>query len=294
MSTTALARPRKVHLPRAAEILELAKLMYDGGLCNKHCNSPAKIAVRIVAGLEVGLNPVQSVNWIAVINGRAVIWGDAALALVRASGKLDEFTERIEGEGDDRVAICVSKRKGDKEPRETRFSVADAKKAKLWGKEGPWQEYEERQMMFRARGWNLRDNFNDVLCGLGIAEEEQDVPTVAVVSTKANPSTAAPDSERATPALTVGEVTCSDEQLERVAEARLAWFVAIGVDPENEIAVARHWAALLANYQVTSARQLSPERCDQLLNDLRASVSPKQPSTEEQAAELFSGAVPGN
>ena len=35
-------------------------------------------------GGEVGLSPMQSLQSIAVINGRPTIWGDAALALVQA------------------------------------------------------------------------------------------------------------------------------------------------------------------------------------------------------------------
>lgn len=188
--------PARSIIPDAERVMAIARVLYHGGMSNKHMNKAEHLAARIIAGMEVGLSAVQSVNWIAIINGRAVIWGDAALALVRASMVLDgDITERWEGEGDERVAVCITKRRGAAEPRETRFSVADAKRAKLWGKEGPWTEYPDRQLMWRARGWNLRDNFNDVLCGLGIAEEELDVP-VRVVATKVDlpatlPATAA-------------------------------------------------------------------------------------------------------
>lgn len=194
LSTELVRAPNRVPtLPDPDRIRAIAAILFSGGMCNKHMNKIDALAARIIAGYEVGLSPVQSVNWIAVINGRAVIWGDAALALVRASGILEgDITERYEGEGDDRVAVCITKRKGATEPRETRFSVADAKKADLWNKEGPWTQYPERQLMWRARGWNLRDNFNDVLCGLGIAEEELDVP-VKVVAVKADlPATLPP------------------------------------------------------------------------------------------------------
>lgn len=221
MSTELILAPRRVPaLPDPDRVLALAKIMYSGGMTSKHMNKPEAIAIRIVAGLEVGLSPVQSVNWIAVINGRAVIWGDAALALVRASGLLEsDITERFEGEGDERVAVCITKRKGATEPRETRFSVADAKTAELWGKEGPWTQYPDRQLMWRARGWNLRDNFNDVLCGLGIAEEELDVP-VKVVAIKADlPATLPPTAPQPTDA----EVMADEETIQRIAKVRPAY-----------------------------------------------------------------------
>ena len=111
--STALQTVRAVPIPDAEAVMALARVLYHGGMTSKHLNKPEQLAVRIIAGMEVGLSPVQSVNWIMVVNGRAVIWGDAALALVRASGKLEgDIIERYEGDGDDKVAICITKRKG--------------------------------------------------------------------------------------------------------------------------------------------------------------------------------------
>ena len=68
------------------------------------------------------------------------------------------------------------------------FSVQDAKRAGLWGKMSasgkptPWVLYPDRMLLFRARGFNLRDNFGDVLKGSieqvpgPIAREYNEVP----------------------------------------------------------------------------------------------------------------------
>ncbi len=125
-------------------------------------------------GAEVGLSPMQSLQSIAVINGRASIWGDAALALVLASLACEWVRESVEGDGDAMVAICEAKRRQFERPTVVRFSVADAKKANLWGKSGPWQQYPKRMLQLRARGFALRDAFPDVLRGLVTAEEAQD------------------------------------------------------------------------------------------------------------------------
>ena len=50
------------------------------------------------------------------------------------------------------------------------FSVEDAKRAKLWGKSGPWQQYPERMLLWRARSFAF-DLFSDALCGLYLKEE---------------------------------------------------------------------------------------------------------------------------
>jgi len=119
----------------------------------------------------MGIHPMQALQNIAVINSRPSLWGDAALALVRASPLCESVSEKREGD----TAICTVKRRG--EPEQTRtFSINDAKRAGLWNKKGPWQEYPARMLQMRARSFALRDVFPDVLCGMNLAEEVQDMP----------------------------------------------------------------------------------------------------------------------
>ena len=117
---------------------------------------------------------------VAVINGRPTIWGDAALALVQSSPACEYVKEYIEGEGDNATAVCEVKRRGYPAPTVSRFSMADAKRAGLAGKTGPWSQYPSRMLALRARGFALRNAFADALRGLVTAEEAQDYPTVTV------------------------------------------------------------------------------------------------------------------
>ncbi|MCK5445421.1 MAG: recombinase RecT, partial [Rhodospirillaceae bacterium] len=123
---------------------------------------------------EVGFPPMQALQSIAVINNRPTIWGDGALALVRASGLLLDFEEGFEGEGEDMKAFCRCVRKDQKTPIVRTFSVKQAKAARLWSKKGPWTDYKARMMAMRARAFALRDGFADVLKGLAVREEVQD------------------------------------------------------------------------------------------------------------------------
>jgi hypothetical protein len=138
---------------------------------------PESCMLAIQHGSEIGLSPMQSLQNIACINGRPAIWGDAALAVAMASAVCESVTETIDGEGDNMVATCTAKRRGYERPTVVRFSVADAKKAGLWGKSGPWTQYPRRMLQLRARGFALRDAFPDVLKGLVTAEEAQDYQT---------------------------------------------------------------------------------------------------------------------
>ena len=140
-------------------------------------NKPADIVVAWAYGAEIGLSPMQSLQDIAVIRGKPTLWGDGMLALVQAHPDCEWVNERLvpvaKGNGDDTFAECTIKRKGYPERTYT-FSVADAKKAGLWGKSGPWRDYPKRMLQMRARGFALRDMFSDALKGFKTAEEVMD------------------------------------------------------------------------------------------------------------------------
>ena len=144
---------------------------------------PESCMLAIQHGSEVGLSPMQSLQSIAVINGRPTIWGDAALALVQSSPVCEYVKEYLEGQGDNLTAVCEAKRRGYPAPTVSRFSMADAKRAGLAGKSGPWSQYPERMLALRARGFALRNAFADALRGLITAEEAQDYPQPVVVET---------------------------------------------------------------------------------------------------------------
>lgn len=173
---------RGVQPETMADLWLMAERIAVSGLAPKGMERPETIFVALEMGMELGLPLMSSLRNIAVINGRPSIWGDAALALVQSTGLLEDYDEHVDGEGDELVGVVVSKRKGRSKPIKTTFSVADAKKAGLWGKQGPWSQYAPRMLKLRARGFNLRDNFPDVLQGLYTVEEAGDIPAVAPVT----------------------------------------------------------------------------------------------------------------
>ena len=155
------------------EAMQLADMLASSDLVPRdYQRKPGNILVAVQWGAEVGLKPLQALQNIAVINGRPALWGDAVVALVRGSGLLEYMQETTEGD----TAVCRIKRKG--QPEEVRtFSQADAKAAGLAGKSGPWTQYPARMRQMRARAFALRDVFADVLKGLAVAEEVQDMPS---------------------------------------------------------------------------------------------------------------------
>lgn len=170
-NTGLMLEPTNTH-----EALELADRLAKSQLIPKNFQGrPNDVFVAMLWSRNLGMPIVQGLQNIAVINGRPSIWGDAALAIVKASGLLESFKETLSGMGDSMTATCTIVRKNEVEAYTASFSVYDAKLAGLWGKQGPWKQYPKRMLALRARGFALRNAFPDILLGIGIAEEEQDI-----------------------------------------------------------------------------------------------------------------------
>lgn len=171
------------------EAIQFSDMLSSSSMVPKaYQGKPQDILVCVQWGYEMGLAPMQALQNIAVINGKPSVYGDAMMALVQASPVCEDVEEYFENEGTPNpVAVCVAKRKNRK-PVIAKFSVEDAKRAGLWGKQGPWSAYPKRMMQMRARGFALRDAFPDVLKGLISAEEAADYPDEAKPRPVAKPA----------------------------------------------------------------------------------------------------------
>ena len=176
---------------------------------------PEQVLIAMQCGAEIGLSAMQSIQNIYVVRGRPTVFGDALPGLVLPTGLLEKFDEWFEdctlcqqceaaikadgicryckGRGytrvlrvpdkptDDFRACCYTLRRNGVS-RETTFSVADAKRAGLWekrtekGSPTPWVTHPGRMLTWRARTWNFRDQFADVLKGLSVKEEIDELP----------------------------------------------------------------------------------------------------------------------
>ena len=162
------------------EAMELAKIIADSDLAPKdYRGKPGNVLIAVQMGQEVGLSPMAAIQSIAVINGKPSLYGDVGKAILLSNG--------CQIEEDDVVLIkkngygrCKITRKGHL-PCERTFSIESAKTAGLWGKPGPWIQYPERQMAWRAFWFAARDIASDLLKGLSGMEEVQDYQPEKVV-----------------------------------------------------------------------------------------------------------------
>lgn len=189
--TIALTAKGQMVLRTVGEAAGFAQLMGMSGMLPPKM-SPPSATVAIIAGASVGLNPFESVQSIAVINGRPSLFGDGMKAVVQGSGVwVNEKVEKYKAADGHVAAVRVSVwRKGNADPIIGEFSEKMARQAGLWGKQGPWQQYPERMLLARARAFAYRDGFADVLKGVRSAEEEQDI---ILAETSSASTTARPD-----------------------------------------------------------------------------------------------------
>lgn len=170
-----------VELRTSAQLIKFAELVVKSKLAPKGMEQPEQVFIAIQAGMELGFSPMRALSAVAVVNGRPSLMGEAALAKIRES-KVCSYGPIVThcGDGESlRGSVKFARHDMGAEIIEVTFSVADAKRAGLWSKAGPWTQYPMDMLEWRAVARACKRYFSDVLMGLTIAEEAQDYPVIA-------------------------------------------------------------------------------------------------------------------
>ena len=151
---------------RVAQSLANSTLVPDA-----YIGRPNDIFVAINMGSELGMEPFQAIQSIAVIEGKPCLYGDGLIGVVRASPKCKWIEETLSEDG--KTATCRTQRDGDPNPVTASYSMDDAIQAGISSKFN-WKKHPKRMLQMRARAYCLRDAYPDLLKGLGVVEERQD------------------------------------------------------------------------------------------------------------------------
>lgn len=155
-----------------AEGMELGKVFAESGVF-PDIKTAAQGYVKILAGKEIGLSPMQSINSFYFVNGRLGIVAQGMSALIKKSGKYDyeidkHTTEecqinfyRIDGEKKDKIG-------------ESRFDIKMAAKAGIVNKDN-WKNYPANMLFARALANGARWFTPDAISGFYTVEELQDI-----------------------------------------------------------------------------------------------------------------------
>ncbi len=170
------------------DVYRMAVMVHKSGLAPKGFGSPESIMVAWNLGGELGLSRMQSLYNICVINGRPTLLAKVLPGIAISKGVLAGFKEHVEGTGDDRKAVVEVKRKGFPDAATKQFSIADAKRASLTGKDN-WRGYPDDMLIARARARAFGALFSDVLAGLPVFEDVMEVLSNEKVDNRAAPTT---------------------------------------------------------------------------------------------------------
>lgn len=162
-----------IQITNAEQMFTVASNFANSDMVPKdYRGKPGNIMVAWQKGYELGLKPMQALDGIAVINGRATLWGETTTAIILASGLLIAHKSWHTGsikEGNLTAHYKVH-RKGMAEANEYTFSMEDAQMAGLWGK-GTYSQYPKDMLMWKAKARAYRTDFADCLKGTMVRED---------------------------------------------------------------------------------------------------------------------------
>lgn len=161
-------------LANMADLMDFARMAVANQVAPKGMNE-GQAALAIQAGMERGMGVLGGLQACVVINGVLSFRGWAAIGLIQSSGLCVPGTFRtyFDGKLEDGTGqgVCIAQRKGYDQAFVRKFTIADAKKARLWGKSGPWTERPTNMLEWRAVGDMARFHFPEALGGIPIAED---------------------------------------------------------------------------------------------------------------------------
>lgn len=218
------------------DLWRTAQMLVKTGMVPKgYAGKPELAYAAIITGMELGYSPAAALRCIAVVNGMPSVWGTGGYALPMNHELYEghEVTYQMPGEEEtdiepelpaelDKIpdefrVICRAYRKGQRKPTVAKFSVRDAKRAKLWGMTAqsgaamPWCSYPARMMMHKAVGNALEAAFPESYYNIGKDLDQEytppeEKPTALTNGTsylkppKTKPTAPAPKQEEPAPA----------------------------------------------------------------------------------------------
>jgi len=159
--------PPPLTATNVAELETLGRMCAASGFF-QDSREAAQAMVKIAAGQELGLAPIQAMTGINVIKGRITLSANLMAALIKRAG----YRIRVKWEGSQAVALTIFDPQGE-ELGESSFSLQDAKQAGLSG--GNWSKYPRNMLYARAVSNAARWYAPEVLTGCYLPDELEDI-----------------------------------------------------------------------------------------------------------------------
>lgn len=146
---------------------QLAQTFVESGAMPKDDNAP-KVIMKLQAGYERGMSPIESVNSFYFVNGKLSIYGEAAIKQVIKAGHKVKW-----GECNAETATVTIERGDNGETATQTFTMEEAQARGYVSKNAIYQKFPENMLRFRAFSMLAKFIVPDALSGVMIVEELQ-------------------------------------------------------------------------------------------------------------------------
>lgn len=146
----------------------IARLAPSTILPTAYRGNAANAFVAAETGAALGLEPLQALASIAVINGRATLSSDLMAAVIRRAG----HTLRIIENSPESVTATLIRADDKTFEFTVTWDKEKAVKAGLWGQRGPWSQYPTQMLRARAITEVARQGASEALMGMIYSPED--------------------------------------------------------------------------------------------------------------------------
>jgi hypothetical protein len=146
----------------------IARLAPSTILPTAYRGNAANAFVAAETGAALGLEPLQALASIAVINGRATLSSDLMAAVIRRAG----HTLRIVENSPESVTATLIRADDKTFEFIVTWDKDKAVKAGLWGQKGPWSQYPTQMLRARAITEVARQGASEALMGMIYSPED--------------------------------------------------------------------------------------------------------------------------
>jgi hypothetical protein len=154
------------------EIMEIGDVFFQSGMFPT-IKSKAQAAVKILAGRELGLSPMEAINGLYMVNDHIAVTAKIIASKIKKSGKYDYTVNKLD---DTECSLTFFEIKGDQLVKlgDSIFTIKDAAKAGIVNKD-VWKNYPRNMMFARAISNGNIWYCPDATTGFYSVEELQDL-----------------------------------------------------------------------------------------------------------------------
>lgn len=140
----------------------------------KDVKTAAQAVVKILAGKELGLTPIESMNSLYIVNDKIAVLTNIIASRIKKSGKYDYVVDKLDNE-ECQITFLSIKNGESKDIGKSIFTIKDAAKAGIVNKDN-WKGYPRNMLFCRALSNGARWYCPDSISSYHSIEELEDIP----------------------------------------------------------------------------------------------------------------------